>query len=96
MFAPRFESGGGFIGSTTIHSPGGLYGTLRLESFRGGGQTAYRNPTLAEALQTMGYVEKFGFGIPKAESELRENGNPAPRYDVQDHFFAVIIRPTNE
>ena len=78
-----------------IHSPGGLYGTLRLESFRDGGR-AYRNPTLAEALKTMGYVEKFGFGIPKAESELRKNGNPAPEFEAQDHFFAVIIRPANE
>ena len=79
-----------------IHSPGGLYGTLRRESFPDGRQTAYRNPTLAEALQTMGYVEQFGFGIPKAELELRKNGNPVPEFEVQDHFFAVIIRPANE
>ncbi|OGR05788.1 MAG: transcriptional regulator, partial [Deltaproteobacteria bacterium RIFOXYD12_FULL_50_9] len=58
-----------------IQNPGGLYGTVTRETLSR--RNSYRNPVLAEALKTMGYVNKFGYGIQRAEALLREHGNPS-------------------
>jgi hypothetical protein len=34
----------------------------------------YRNPNPAEALRVLGFVQRFGFGIPAARWELEKNG----------------------
>ncbi len=51
-----------------IQSPGGLYGEATPQSFPR--QTSYRNPVVAEALKTPGYVNRFGRGVldPPAQS----------------------------
>jgi ATP-dependent DNA helicase RecG len=56
-----------------ITSPGGLYGEVDRDNF--GTQTSYRNPVIAEAMKVLGYVNRFGYGIRRAERALDENGN---------------------
>ncbi|WP_440997953.1 ATP-binding protein [Arhodomonas sp. SL1] len=73
-----------------IHNPGGLYGQVTRENF-GKGVTDYRNPLLAEAMHTLGYVQRFGFGIPMALRDLRNNGNPEPRFHFEPTYLAVTV-----
>jgi ATP-dependent DNA helicase RecG len=56
-----------------IASPGGLYGEVNQSNF--GTASSYRNPVLAEALKTLGFVNRFGYGLRRTERALRENGN---------------------
>lgn len=65
-----------------ILSPGGPFGAVTLESFGQVGLVDYRNPNLAEALHVLGYVQRYGFGIPTALRELAKNGNPEPTFEV--------------
>ena len=63
------------------------------QNFGQPGITDYRNPHLAEALKTLGYVQRFGIGIPLARKELQKNGNPPLEFDVQDaHVLAIVKR----
>ena len=75
-----------------IHSPGGAFGEVTREKFGHPGLTDYRNPTLAEAMKVLGYVQRFGVGIDIAKRELEENGNPGPEFTVEDTFVQVTIR----
>lgn len=74
-----------------IQSPGGLFGRVTAENF-GKGATDYRNPLVAEAMAVLGYVQRFGVGVPLAERELAENGNPAAEYSFQPTVIGVTIR----
>lgn len=54
---------------------------------------SYRNPIIAEAMHTLGYVNRFGRGIARAKRALEENGSPEPRFDYQtSHFLAIITK----
>jgi len=75
-----------------IHNPGGLYGQVTHETF-GRGVTDYRNPLVAEAMAHLGYVQRFGFGVPTAQRLLRNNGNPEPVFDMDRNSFLAIVRP---
>jgi ATP-dependent DNA helicase RecG len=73
-----------------ILSPGGLYDLPRA-AFPGA--TAYRNPVLAEAAKVLGYVNRFGRGIPRIEDALRRKGSEAPRFEPSaSHFLVTIAR----
>lgn len=74
-----------------IHNPGGLYGEVTLENFRE--RSSYRNPVLAEALKTLGYVNRFGLGIPLATRLLMQNGNGAPRFLFEDPRSSAVVIP---
>ena len=74
-----------------IHSPGGLYGQVTPENF-GTGTTDYRNPLLAEIMHHLGYAQQFGMGIPLAQRELEENGNPLPDFDLGPTHTAVTVK----
>jgi len=65
-----------------IANPGGPYGAVTVESFGAPGLVDYRNPNLAEALRVLGFVQRFGFGIPTARRELERNGNPPMQFEV--------------
>jgi len=56
-----------------IASPGGLYGEVNSDNF--GTASSYRNPVIAEALKILGFVNRFGYGIRRAQRALAENGN---------------------
>ncbi len=72
-----------------ILSPGGLYGDLMPEQFPRG--TSYRNPVLAEAARTLGFVNRFGRGIALAQAELQKNGSPAASFEIGANHFLVVL-----
>ena len=74
-----------------IQNPGGLYGMASPENFPR--QTDYRNPVIAEAMATLGYVNAFGRGVIRAQDALRRNGNPAAEFAFEpSHVLATIRR----
>lgn len=76
-----------------INSPGGPFGRVTAENFGRRGITDYRNPHLAEAMKTLGYVQRFGVGIEIARRELARNGSPQPEFEVEpSHVLAVVRR----
>ena len=76
-----------------ITNPGGLYGQAKPENFPF--VSDYRNPLLAEAVKVMGYVNKFNRGISKVKTELENNGNPPPIFDVNKRTeFRVTLLPS--
>lgn len=78
-----------FSDRVEILSPGGLYGQVTPENFRTA--TDYRNPTLAESVKVLGYVEKFGVGIQRVYRFLKENGNPEPEFDFASSPAHVLV-----
>lgn len=56
-----------------IGNAGGLYGKARPENFPN--ENDYRNPTIAEAMKILGYVNRFNRGISRVQEDLNENGN---------------------
>lgn len=73
-----------------IQSPGGLYGEVTRETLER--RNSYRNPVLAEAMHSMGYVNRYGYGIQRAQAMLKANGNPPAEFDIDDKVFLVTIR----
>ncbi len=72
-----------------IQNPGGLYGEASAENFPR--VNTYRNPVIAEAMHALGYVNRFGRGIARAQRALRDNGSPEPSFDYQtSHFLSII------
>ena len=52
----------------------------------------YRNPTVAEAMKVLGFVNKYGRGVLRAQAELRGNGNPEAEYHFDTGFVQVTVR----
>ena len=75
-----------------VMSPGGAFGAVTAESFGEPGLVDYRNPNLAEAMKTLGYVQRFGVGIPIAKRQLADAGHPEPVFDISVNFVAVTIK----
>ena len=75
-----------------IISPGGPYGHVTTENFGAPGVTAYRNPNIADALKTFGYVQSFGRGLSIARSEMKRNGNPEPEFTCNQSIVACTLR----
>ena len=72
-----------------IQSPGGLYGMASPENFPR--QTDYRNPVIAEAMATLGYVNHFGRGVIRAQEALRRNGNPEVSFTFDPSYVLATI-----
>jgi ATP-dependent DNA helicase RecG len=75
-----------------IYSPGGPYGVVTVENFGRPGVTDYRNPILAEAMGGLGYVQKFGAGLPITRRVLEENGNPPAEFTPDPAYVGVVVR----
>jgi ATP-dependent DNA helicase RecG len=75
-----------------VHSPGGPFGQVNEENFGQPGITDYRNPLIAESMKHLGYVEKFGFGIIKAEKELHNNDNQPLEKNIQPSYVLIVIK----
>jgi ATP-dependent DNA helicase RecG len=76
-----------------ITSPGGLYGRVDIDNF-GKGANDYRNPFIAEFMKNLGYVQKFGAGIPAAINALKNNNNPPAEFpfELGPEYFCVTVR----
>lgn len=73
-----------------IQSPGGLYGEASPENFPR--QTSYRNPVIAEALKALGYVNRYGRGVIRAQEALAANGSPPAEFQFDSGYVLAIIR----
>ena len=73
-----------------IQSPGGLYRTASPWNFPR--QTDYRNPVIAEAMATPGYVNHSGRGVLRAQESLRRNGNPEAEFTFDPSYVLATIR----
>jgi len=62
------------------------------ENFGRPGVSDYRNPVLAGVLKSLGFVQRFGFGIAEARRALQANGNPAPEFHVEPTTVLVMVR----
>ncbi len=72
-----------------IQSPGGLYGEATMQNFPT--RNSYRNPVIAEALKSLGFVNRFGYGVQRAQALLVENGNPPAEFEFDEHSVLVKI-----
>lgn len=75
-----------------VVSPGGPYGFVTPENFGHPGITDYRNPTLAEGMRALGYVQRFGIGLAIVGQAMSDNGNPDPEFDVTTTHVSVTLR----
>lgn len=75
-----------------INSPGGPYGFVNEQNFGQPGLTDYRNPHLAEAMKVLGFVQRFGAGIPIAQRACVDNGNPPPEFRLSPEHVVAIVR----
>ena len=73
----RFYVYGGHL---EILNAGGLYGNARPENFPS--VNDYRNPLIASAMKTMGYVNMFNRGVGQVQTDLKENGNQPAEFNV--------------
>jgi len=79
-----------FSDHVEIQSPGGLFGEATPQNFPN--QNSYRNPVIAEAMKTLGFVNRFGRGVVRAQSALAENGNPPAEFDFQSTYILVTMK----
>jgi len=75
-----------------VLSPGGPFGVVNADNFGQPGFADYRNPNLAEAMRTLGYVQRFGMGIFIANRELEKAGHPKLAFDFPENFVLVTIK----
>jgi ATP-dependent DNA helicase RecG len=73
-----------------ILNPGGLYGDLTRQDFPR--LTSYRNPIIAEAAKTLGFVNRFGRGIDLAQTLLQRNGSAVATFDVEGNYFLATMQ----
>ena len=72
-----------------IQSPGGLYGEATPENFPT--RNSYRNPVIAEAMKSLGFVNRFGYGVQRAQTLLAQNGNPPAEFEFDEHSVLVKV-----
>ena len=75
-----------------VISPGGPYGEINAGNFGHPGLTAYRNPNLADAMKSLGFVQRFGAGISIARRLLRDAGHPEPEFILPGNFVIAVIK----
>ncbi|MGV4885614.1 ATP-binding protein [Streptomyces viridosporus] len=73
-----------------VTNPGGPYGQVRSDNFDR--VNDYRNPSLAAAMKSLGYVNRFGRGIGRVRAALDRNGNPPAEFSVDDSSWSVTVR----
>lgn len=75
-----------------IQNSGGLYGQVTPENYER--VSDYRNPVIAEVMKALGYVERFGTGITRANAALEANGNSPAEFTFEaTHVLVTIRRP---
>lgn len=78
-----------------IQNPGGPFGQVTVETFGQPGVTDYRNPTVAEVMRSLDFVQRFGVGISIARQELRDNGNPELELVADVNHVLAIVRKSS-
>ena len=75
-----------------VLSTGGAFGSVTIERFGEPGLVDYRNPNLADAMKTLGFVQRFGLGISIAKQQLAAAGHPKPEFDISNNFVRVTVK----
>ncbi len=75
-----------------VVSPGGPFGIVTQANFGQSDVTSYRNEPLAEVMQCLGYVQRYGVGIAQAQQSMASNGNPPIEFDVSDFIIRATLR----
>lgn len=78
-----------FSDRVEITNPGGPFGCVRPDNFDR--VTDYRNSSLAAAMRVLGQVNRFGRGISRIRTALERNGNPPPRFVVDESSWSVVV-----
>jgi ATP-dependent DNA helicase RecG len=76
-----------FADHIEVTNPGGPFGQVREDNFTR--VNDYRNPSLAAAMKSLGYV---GRGIALIESSLDANGNAPAQFRVDATSWSVTLR----
>ncbi len=79
-----------------VTSPGGPFGRVTADNFGRPGVVDYRNPNLADAMKTLGFVQRFGFGIPTAQRLLKQAGHPEAEFTVDQSGVFVTVRTASQ
>lgn len=78
-----------------MDNPGNLYGKVRPDNFPN--ETDYRNPVIAVAMKTLGYVNQFGRDIETVQEELMANKNGLALFQFDDiTTFKVTVMSADE
>lgn len=80
-----------FSDRVEIFSPGGPFGIVNENNFGELGICDYRNPNLAEAIKNLGYIQRFGVGLPMAKDALEKNGNPELKFSIDNSYISCTI-----
>jgi ATP-dependent DNA helicase RecG len=73
-----------------MDNPGNLYGKVHPDNFPN--ENDYRNPVIAVAMKTLGYVNQFGRGVETVQEELKANKNGLAVFKFDDiTTFKVIV-----
>ena len=78
-----------------VISPGDPFGEITVDNFGQPGLTDYRNPNLADAMKTLGLVQRYGYGITLSNRLLKESGHPDLEFRVENNFVRVVIKDKN-
>jgi ATP-dependent DNA helicase RecG len=79
-----------FSDRVEISNPGGLFGEVTPATLES--RSGYRNPTIAEAMWNLGFVNRYGSGIASAQRSLREAGHPPAEFTIDSQYFLTILR----
>jgi ATP-dependent DNA helicase RecG len=79
-----------FADRVEVQNPGGLYGQVTPENYER--VCDYRNPLVAVAMKALGFVERFGTGIQRANLALRQNGNPPIAFHFEPTHVLATVR----
>lgn len=66
-----------------IINAGCPFGRVTPETFGKPGYADYRNPSIAEAMKNLGFVQRYGVGIQTAQEELKASGNPPAEFILE-------------
>ncbi len=83
-----------FSNRIEIINPGGLFGEATPQNFPNASD--YRNVVLAEAMKILGYVNRFNYGVKRAQEELVRNGNHRADFDLSLTTKFRVTIPINQ
>ncbi|MBI2397229.1 MAG: putative DNA binding domain-containing protein [Xanthomonadales bacterium] len=79
-----------FSDRVEISNPGGLFGEVTAATLES--RSGYRNPTIAEAMWNLGFVNRYGSGIASAQRVLLEAGHPRAEFQADAQYFLAVMR----
>jgi ATP-dependent DNA helicase RecG len=72
-----------------IYNSGGLYGPVTPKTLTT--SSSYRNPVITETMKTLGYINRYGYGIQSVMRLLARNEQRPPDIVCDDRYFDVSI-----